>query len=198
MTGFSHGAAGTAYALLRLYSATQEADFLKAAQEAFAYVRSLFVSEVGNYWTDFQPASPDSDDSLNFINAWCHGAPGIGLSQIGGLAVLDTPEIRQEISIALQTTQKLDLAAADHLCCGNLGRMEILLVAAQKLMQPEYQVAAQQLATAVMTRAREMDGFQLSRPNVYNPGFFGGMAGIGYALLRLAQPDVLPSVLLWE
>jgi lantibiotic modifying enzyme len=34
--------------------------------------------------------------------------------------------------------------------------------------------------------------------SVYQPGFFQGMAGIGYALLRLAHPDLLPSVLLWE
>jgi lantibiotic modifying enzyme len=33
---------------------------------------------------------------------------------------------------------------------------------------------------------------------VYNPGLFQGMAGIGYQLLRLACPDELPSLLLWE
>jgi lantibiotic modifying enzyme len=33
---------------------------------------------------------------------------------------------------------------------------------------------------------------------VDNPGFFQGKAGIGYELLRMARPDLLPSVLLWE
>jgi lantibiotic modifying enzyme len=33
---------------------------------------------------------------------------------------------------------------------------------------------------------------------VNTPGFFCGTAGIGYALLRLAYPDSLPCVLLWE
>jgi len=31
-----------------------------------------------------------------------------------------------------------------------------------------------------------------------NPGFFTGISGVGYELLRLTHPDVLPSVLLWE
>ena len=30
---------------------------------------------------------------------------------------------------------------------------------------------------------------------VYNPGLFRGTAGIGYGLLRVAFPDLLPSVL---
>lgn len=33
---------------------------------------------------------------------------------------------------------------------------------------------------------------------MHSPGFFQGAAGIGYELLRLAHPDHLPSVLLWE
>ena len=31
-----------------------------------------------------------------------------------------------------------------------------------------------------------------------NPGLFQGYAGIGYELLRLAAPESIPSVLLWE
>ncbi|MBI4280495.1 MAG: hypothetical protein HY660_18735, partial [Armatimonadetes bacterium] len=33
---------------------------------------------------------------------------------------------------------------------------------------------------------------------VYSPGFFQGTAGIGYVLLRMAEPGRLPCVLLWE
>lgn len=34
--------------------------------------------------------------------------------------------------------------------------------------------------------------------SVYCPGFFQGTAAIGYELLRIAHPDALPCVLLWE
>jgi lantibiotic modifying enzyme len=33
---------------------------------------------------------------------------------------------------------------------------------------------------------------------VDNPGFLQGKAGIGYGLLRMSRPGMLPSVLLWE
>ena len=32
----------------------------------------------------------------------------------------------------------------------------------------------------------------------HNVGFFTGLAGIGYTLLRYAEPDLLPSVLAFE
>ncbi len=86
-TGFSHGAAGIAYALLRLYKITQETVFLEAAEEAIAYEHSLFSPSAGN-WQDVRENKP------SFMTSWCHGAPGICLGRLGGLSILDTPEIR--------------------------------------------------------------------------------------------------------
>ena len=34
--------------------------------------------------------------------------------------------------------------------------------------------------------------------SIFIPGLFDGLAGIGYQMLRLAAPDRVPSVLLWE
>ncbi len=31
-----------------------------------------------------------------------------------------------------------------------------------------------------------------------NPGFFNGVSGVGYQLLRMTHPDLLPSILLWD
>jgi lantibiotic modifying enzyme len=64
------------------------------------------------------------------MTSWCHGAPGIGLARLGSLPILDTAEIRQEIAVAINTTQQFGLHNIDHLCCGNFGRMEVLLVGA--------------------------------------------------------------------
>jgi type 2 lantibiotic biosynthesis protein LanM len=124
LTGFSHGASGLAYSLLRLYETTQDPVFREAATEAFAYERSVF-SPIAQNWPDFRSEKPE------FLTSWCHGAPGIGLARLGSLAILDTDEIRQEIEIALKTTQKFGMHGIDHLCCGNFGRIEMLLIAAQ-------------------------------------------------------------------
>jgi type 2 lantibiotic biosynthesis protein LanM len=198
-TGFSHGAAGIAYTLLRLYKTTQESAFLEAAEEAIAYERSVFCPSTGN-WPDVR-TSDVGEDKLSFMTTWCHGAPGIALARLGGLAILDTAEIRQEIAVALNTTQQFGLQNLDHLCCGNFGRMEVLLVAAQKLSRPEFWKTAKNQAAQIVTRAEHTGAFYLFPElprDVYNPGFFQGTAGIGYELLRLAYPDSLPSVLLWE
>ncbi len=194
LTGFAHGAAGIAYALLRLYETTQDSVFLEGAKEAIAYERSVFSPTNGN-WPDLRSLKP------SFMTSWCHGAAGIGLARLGSLMILDTEEIRQEIAIALNTIQQFGLQNLDRLCCGNFGRMEVLLVAALKLSRSDLEETAQRQAAQVVNRAKHLGTFYLFAGNlrdVYNPGFFQGTAGIGYELLRLAYPNLLPSVLLWE
>jgi type 2 lantibiotic biosynthesis protein LanM len=204
LTGFSHGAAGIAYALLRLYSVTQDSNYLQAACDGIAYERSVFSTGAAN-WPDFRSfAQKNGQPGFNTVS-WCHGATGIGLGRLGGLSILETleetSEIHQDIEVALQKTQKYSLQGVDHLCCGNLGRCELLLLGAQKLSRPELLTMAQQRAAWVVARAKLAGGYQLfaNLPNhVFNPSFFQGTAGIGYELLRLAHPEALPSVLLWE
>jgi lantibiotic modifying enzyme len=120
---------------------------------------------------------------------------------LGGLASLDTPEIRGEIETALKTTLAFELQGVDHLCCGNLGRTELLMTAAQRLGRDDLWEVARQQAASIAGRAEKNGTFLLHHllpQEVHNPGFFTGSAGIGYQLLRLAYPERVPSVLLWE
>ena len=130
--------------------------------------------------------------------SWCHGAPGIGLARLGGLDILETPEIRQDIEVAINTTKQQKLTGIDHLCCGNLGRVEFLLTASRKLSRPDLLEDAMQIASQVVARAKQKGHFGYGSILTFHPGFFQGASGIGYELLRLAYPDQLPSVLLWE
>jgi lantibiotic modifying enzyme len=110
----------------------------------------------------------------------------------------DTAEIRQDIKAAVNTTRQVNLQGIDHLCCGNLGRVEFLFTAARKLSQPQLLETAMTQAAQVVARAKQRGNFCYAPTLAYNPGFFQGASGIGYELLRLAYPDQLPSVLLWE
>jgi type 2 lantibiotic biosynthesis protein LanM len=195
LTGFSHGAAGIAYALLRLYQVTGEEAFREAALEAISYERSVFISEENN-WPDFRELP--AQNSPTCMCSWCHGAPGIGLARVGGLNILDTPEIRQDIEAAIKTTRKQKLSGIDRLCCGNLGLTEFLFTAGQKLSQPELIETAMNQAAQVVARAEQQEHFSYGLSLTFHPAFFQGASGIGYQLLRLAYPDQLPSVLLWE
>lgn len=195
LTGFSHGASGITYALVNLYKVTNETAFLEAAEEGIAYERSVFSHEMSN-WPDFR--EPYSYEKPSFACSWCHGAPGIGLARLGILGVLDSPAIHEDIEAAIIATKQQKLRNSDHLCCGNLGRVDFLLTAAQKLSRPELMQDAIQIASRVVARAKQKGHFGYSSILNFHPGFFPGAAGIGYQLLRLAYPDQLPSVLLWE
>jgi type 2 lantibiotic biosynthesis protein LanM len=195
LTGLSHGAAGIAYALLRLYQVTDEVVFRQAAQEAIAYEHSVFITEEGN-WPDFRGSS--TKDRSVCMCSWCHGAPGIGLARVAGLDILDTPEIRQDVEVAINTTKQHKLSGMDHLCCGNLGRVEFLFTAGRKLSRPDLVEEAMKQAAQVVALAQQRGHFSYGSILDFHPGFFQGAAGIGYQLLRLAYPDQLPSVLLWE
>jgi len=195
LTGFSHGAAGIAYALLRLNAVAPDSAYLSAAREGIEYEHQAFVPTAAN-WADFR----SSQEVSNPMVSWCNGAAGIGLGRLGGLSQFASERIDDEIAIALQTTQNYGLDV-DHLCCGNFGRIELLLVAAQTLSQPELLELAKQQAAWIVDRAEQRGSYVLtlnSAESMFNPSFFTGVAGIGYELLRLAFPESLPSVLLLE
>ncbi|MBZ5604295.1 MAG: hypothetical protein LAO79_18490, partial [Acidobacteriia bacterium] len=78
LTGFSHGAAGIAYALERLSRATAMAEFRDAASEARAYESAVFSKDRGN-WPDLR--FPVTKLGPVFQTTWCHGATGIGLGR---------------------------------------------------------------------------------------------------------------------
>ncbi|MFN6486737.1 MULTISPECIES: type 2 lanthipeptide synthetase LanM family protein [unclassified Nostoc] len=196
LTGFSQGAAGIAYALLRLFAVTQDSRWLEAATEAIAYEQTMFSTDAQN-WMDLR------SKPAKFQVNWANGAPGIALARLGSLSVLDTDAIRQEIAIALETTQRSMVWGIDSLNWGNFGRIETLLVAAQTLNCPNLLTAAHKATAVVLENARNQGKFSLfthgsDSYKVMNPGFFHGLSGIGYEVLRLAYPNKLPSVLLWQ
>ena len=196
-TGFSHGAAGIAYALLRLHLHTGDVRVLEAAKEAVAYEESEYSPEMGN-WADYG----EKGDEARYLWQWCRGAPGIGLARLGGLRVLDDERVREDVEIALRGTHQFGTTqSVDYPCCGVMGRVELLLSAGGILARPDLVQGAREIAWRTVARAEEAGGFVLHPMlprQVNSPGFFQGKAGIGYGLLRTARPDLLPSVLLWH
>ena len=67
---------------------------------------------------------------------------------------------------------------------------------------PDTRALARLGATLTIRRAQQRKAFSLQsdavRNAVFQPGFFRGTSGIGHTLLRLARPDLIPSVLHWE
>ena len=196
LTGFSHGAAGIAYALLKLYEATGEACYWEAALEAEAYETSVFMPEVSN-WPDLR--HPPDARGYPHRTAWCHGAAGIALSRLAALALLDTPQVREDISHGLWAIRRAGTEGRDSACCGSMGRAEVLVVASKELGDPAYLDEARKMGTAILRRSQPPAHYALGwKRSPFLASFHQGMSGIGYEYLRLAAPDSLPSLLLWE
>ncbi len=190
--GFAHGAAGIAYALSRAYVATGVAELEEPVRRAHRFERRLFSHAARNW-----PAAHEGGTAV--MTAWCHGAPGIGIARALGLEAFRDDAILEEIHVALETTSGAPSARTDHICCGDMGRSEALLTMGTCLQDTRPVAAAEAMATrfaervcAGGTRAIRTEGFE---HRTFDPGFFRGLAGIGYQLLRTAAPARIPSVL---
>jgi type 2 lantibiotic biosynthesis protein LanM len=196
-TGFAHGAAGIAYGLLRAGRLCGEPKFEKAAVEAIAFEDALFSQEDG----DWKIHAPGEGAQPAPMTTWCNGAPGIGLARFQGRDVLNTDQTQEDLRRALEATRTSLGKGADFLCCGELGRLELLGTAGDVVGRPELREEALRHAAWVVQRAKRRGSYLLSRAlpaGVNDYSLFTGISGVGYQLLRLTHPEQLPSVLSWR
>ncbi|HEU4559391.1 MAG TPA: type 2 lanthipeptide synthetase LanM family protein [Longimicrobium sp.] len=178
--GFAHGAPGVAHALLQLHRATGDAQFRADAEHAFAAPEPPVRGGVSR-------------------TAWCSGAAGVGLAHASALDLSATFDHGAALEGALPIVIRATVQPLDHPCCGNAGAIDLLLVAADRAGRPALRASAHGLATEMVRRARGRRSYATGIEDRYTPGFLQGASGIGYALLRAADPDPdLPCALLWE
>ncbi|HLZ62677.1 MAG TPA: type 2 lanthipeptide synthetase LanM [Ktedonosporobacter sp.] len=198
LTGFSHGAAGIAYSLLWLASVSKDVRFHAMALAGLAYERGLFSPEQKN-WPDLRQIGQSKRQTTSpprFHHLWCHGAPGIGLARLASLPYLSDGLIYEEIEAALKTTRAQGFGHNHSLCHGDFGNLETLLIASQAVY-PDYKKPVEQI-TAMLLDSIKATSWVCGAPlGIETPGLMRGLAGIGYQLLRLAEPERVPSVLLF-
>ena len=81
LTGFAHGAAGIAHALLLLDAVAPDPALRAAAADAFAYEATTFNAAQAN-WPDFRVFPGQGSGPPSYQVAWCHGAAGIVRSRL--------------------------------------------------------------------------------------------------------------------
>ncbi len=206
LTGYSHGAAGVAHALLELHRVTHELRYREAALEGLRYERTNFSAQHRN-WPDFRkmdPAAPPGPPV--YMTAWCHGAPGIGMSRLRVCELLpDDPMVSQEIAFALETTAATlnpppGAGLGNYsLCHGAFGNAELMLLAGDHLGRRELRRAAEATGEKGLEQHARTD--QPWPCGVHNagetPGLLLGLAGIGYFYLRLYDSKAVPTVLVY-
>jgi len=201
LAGYSHGAAGIALALLELYVRTDDQRFLDGALGGFAYERRHFSIEQQN-WPDFRSFASPNPQQLGYSLAWCHGAPGIGLSRLRAFALTKDETYRREAESAIGGTyRQLTMASgADgySLCHGLAGNAELFIAAADTLGEERYRAVAESVGD------RGIQSVHLNRnpwpcgvlSGGETPNLMLGTAGVGYFYLRLYDSNAVPSITL--
>ena len=196
LLGFAHGSAGIAWSLFKLAAASNCERFHIAAQEALAYERSLFSTQDQN-WPDLRQVDKD-DRPERYPVAWCHGAAGIGLARLRTLPFANDPRLANELKSALCTTIAHGFGQSHALCHGDLGNLELLL---EVYLENGEEAAGIELknTTTMILDSINRAGWQCGGPEAVTlPGLLIGIAGMGYQMLRLAEPSRMPSILLLD
>jgi len=183
LLGFSHGAAGIAYALVKLYEATSERRFLEAALAASRFEHGEWKAARARV------AQHPKRQTSALSTSWCHGAPGIALARHALLQHVDAPFLREDLDTARDLTLRDGFGRNHCLCHGDLGNLELMIRIGIDTETRD------RLSTQIVTSI-ETEGPLCGTPlRVESPGLMNGLAGIGYGLLRLTDPIRVPSIL---
>jgi type 2 lantibiotic biosynthesis protein LanM len=194
LTGFSHGAAGFAFAFGQLAALTGRQDFKDMAERSLAYEREKFDRGHAN-WPDLRVMPGEKAGPPSYAAQWCHGSAGIGLSRVALSVGRQFDGVTLERDIALDTTIRHLPGHVDDLCCGSFGRLMVLDSAGATLHKPELTATARHWAKTLMTHAQGTGSYRMGMGSQeMNPGMMKGVSGIGYALLRISGYHELPDI----
>lgn len=195
LTGFAHGTAGIAHALLLLDALAPDPKLRDAAAGAFAYEAATFDSAQAN-WPDYRLLPGQPPGPVGCAVAWCHGAPGIVRSRLfaearGGF------EVAADIEAGLGSTaryaaQWYRAPNADFAVChGMLGLVDTLLEGVRSGHSAYAPLLAEIVAYATERfhrGERPWPSGLLSHEEIN--GLMLGNAGIGHVYLRLGDPTL--------
>ena len=165
--GFAHGNSGIAYALLQLASVTGHTRFAEAALSALDYERPFYCPAERSW-----PALVDDDTEGGpagltvWMNAWCYGAAGMALTRIRAGRLTADASLEAEAARALEATVTASPSMAEHLCCGNLGRADIMLTAARWRGDAALAERSREVAADVLRRCMQRGHVALSSSGV--------------------------------
>ena len=200
LTGFSHGAAGYAYALDALAKATSSQDFMHAAEKTVLYENQFYMPENNNW------ASIKSNGQLQTngkkLSQWCYGSTGIGLGRIGQIKYGTSNKHHIEMQIENAKDGILGSKthwADDSLCCGVASHIEFLSEISKLNDDADLEQHAQKNLVHLINERRHCGAYNLGDFKGYDIplGMFRGVTGIGYTILRRLEKS-LPNVLIFE
>ncbi len=182
--GLSHGASGIGLALYAAGRTLDDQELIDASFEALDYEKELFVQ--GRGWRDMRFENPQ------YKHAWTHGTTGIGISHL----LTDKEKYAGIIQTAVAVLEGQGEKRNHSLKDGNLGDAELYLLGGRKLKDDRLKEKASSLVRESLKNITASADYGVE--NVFDfdaKGLFNGIAGIGYQLLRMNNPEGVPSIL---
>jgi lantibiotic biosynthesis protein len=182
------------------YSILCSKSFVMAAEAGFDFERGLFNEGQGN-WPDLRLLPGERTPNHRYSIPWCHGAAGISLAMLRAYQLTGKSgyleECRRGMAVTASSIAEIvdDQNASHCLCHGTFGNLECILSYGRCVSNKHVGFAERAALQLVDTSVRQGRGWRsglVSRAK--NASLMLGMAGIGYALLRLTN-NKIPSVL---
>ncbi len=197
LAGISHGVGGIALALTRLGAAAGDQRFLDAGLAGFAGERERFWGDLDRLLRGSPGEKPPPESTVAM--AWCYGAPGVGLTRLYAFPHARGDEeraaFREEIDQAVRRTLQRGPGQNHCLCHGDLGNLDFLLQVQERFPSAGLAADVHRFLEIVLA-SLDRDGWLCgTRASIESPGLMNGFAGIGLGLLRMAEPERVPSVL---
>ncbi|MFJ3921831.1 type 2 lanthipeptide synthetase LanM family protein [Streptomyces sp. NPDC090022] len=204
--GFTTGAAGVGWALLRFAEAGATAGAGGGAAEdseryrlaGLSALRAAVAGEpdggrgpAGHGGASVHPPAGGPDDGAR-VSAWCRGRAGIALAVVDAPGALDDPYLAAWSRTTVEELGRDGRAPDDSLCHGEAGLCELLGHSTAPELRPHWI----RRTGALLASAEETGGRSGAPDGVAHPGLLTGLAGIGHGLLRAGFPERVPSLLL--
>ena len=198
MPNFSHGTAGVAYFLARLYEETKDRKYLTAAESGARHL--LAIADQQGESCRIHHHTPGGED-LYYLG-WCHGPTGTArlffqlYKVTGGRQWMEAVRRSANALLASGIPEKRTPGFWNNVgqCCGDAGAAEFALSLYRETKERRYLDFAQRLTAHVLESATA-DGAGLKWVHAENrvspkdvkaqTGYMQGAAGIGMWLLRL-------------
>lgn len=183
--GFAHGSAGIGYFLAECAAATGEESVRTACGEVADWLVDLaepaLVDGSGLTW-------PVSDaPRSSYMTAWCHGAPGIARFLLRAHDVTEDPAHLDAALRALRMVARGAAWVGTTQCHGLAGNLDVLIDGFLATGSDEHLAAAAELGENLRIYERPT-GWPSDELSTGCLDLMLGEAGVGAALLRLANP----------
>lgn len=210
LCGFSHGNSGIAFCLLQLGKYFDNSEFIWLAEQAFRYEDTYYDPSNNNWmdlrWEDSKNRLPDLFDwnKNTFlpedydINAWAHGASGIGTARISALSITGNPAYEKDCKKIFERCKSdiMTRSKRNHILFSGYGGLSDFLLQYHEMFDSK---EALELATEItlegLNKSRTHGHSSWGIQNSEDLGLMTGTAGIGLSLLMMIKGNPFNSIL---